>query len=326
MGVSNRHILSQIPVIQALGKTALSALRQGKAQGGPPVATPGPLIERQVPPLPPQLVRDYIRHVGGDPSAYRGALPPHLFPQWGFPLASQTLVSVPYPLLRVMNGGCRIQVNGPLPSDEPLQVSAHLASIDDDGRRAVLAQRVVTGTAAQPEQVVADLFAIVPLGGKKSSGKQDGGAKNGQAKSDTNGQAKDGASREQPKSKERPRVPSGAREIAYLRLPQDAGLDFAKLTGDFNPIHWVPAYARASGFRGVILHGFSTLARAIEALNRGVFAGRPSALRDIDVRFTRPLVLPAKVGVYVEGQSVFVGDAPGGPAYLAGTFNTGENP
>ncbi len=322
MGVSNRHILSQIPVIQALGKTALSALRQGKPQGESPVTTPGPLFEREVPPLPAQLVRDYIRHVGGDPSAYRGTLPPHLFPQWGFPLASQTLVSVPYPLLKVMNGGCRIQVNGPLPSGEPLKVSAHLASIDDDGRRAVLAQRVVTGTAAQPDAVVADLFAIVPLGSKKD-------AKGGQAAGGTNGgtensQAKDDARREQ-KSKERPRVPSGAREIAYLRLPQDAGLDFAKLTGDFNPIHWVPAYARASGFRGVILHGFSTLARAIEALNRGVFAGRPGALRDIDVRFTKPLVLPAKVGVYVEGQSIFVGDAQGGPAYLAGTFNTGEN-
>jgi len=62
------------------------------------------------------------------------------------------------------------------------------------------------------------------------------------------------------------------------------------------------------------------MARAIEALNRGLFAGDVTALQEIDVRFTRPLVLPARVGVYVRGDKVWVGDAPGGPAYLEGTF------
>jgi hypothetical protein len=62
------------------------------------------------------------------------------------------------------------------------------------------------------------------------------------------------------------------------------------------------------------------MARAIEALNRGLLAGDVTALQEIDVRFTRPLVLPARVGVYVRGDKVWVGDAPGGPAYLEGTF------
>ena len=40
-----------------------------------------------------------------------------------------------------------------------------------------------------------------------------------------------------------------------------------------------------------------------------------------DVKFTRPLTLPARVGVYVtDDRSVFVGDAPSGPAYLTGRF------
>jgi hypothetical protein len=39
------------------------------------------------------------------------------------------------------------------------------------------------------------------------------------------------------------------------------------------------------------------------------------------VRFSRPLVLPANVGVYVtRGGEVFVGDAPGGGAYLDGHY------
>ena len=115
-------------------------------------------------------------------------------------------------------------------------------------------------------------------------------------------------------------MPVDAREIAFFKLRPDAGLDFAKLTGDFNPVHWVPRWARAFGFRNVILHGFGTMARAIEALNRGLFAGDVNALAEIDVRFTRPLVLPARVGVYVRDNQVWVGDAPGGPAYLEGSF------
>ena len=35
-----------------------------------------------------------------------------------------------------------------------------------------------------------------------------------------------------------------ALEIARWKAPAGAGMDFALITGDFNPVHWVPAYAR----------------------------------------------------------------------------------
>ncbi len=108
-------------------------------------------------------MRDYLRFVGGDPGAYKGRVPAHLFPHWGIPLAAQTLRGLDYPLMRVMNGGCRLQMKAPLPQGQPLRVRARLESVDDDGRRAVLHQRVITGTASVPEAVVADIFAIVPL-------------------------------------------------------------------------------------------------------------------------------------------------------------------
>ena len=38
------------------------------------------------------------------------------------------------------------------------------------------------------------------------------------------------------------------------------------------------------------------------------------------MRFTRPLKLPARVSVFVDGTAFFVGTAPGAPAYLTGTF------
>lgn len=302
MAVSTRHVLSQGPALLGMGKTALGALEQrlglGRSRGAPVV--PGPEFRASFPPRPPELVRDYVRHVGGDPSAYRRRVPAHLFPQWGFALTGKTLEGLEYPMLAAMNGGCRLTMNAPLPAGEPLEVSARLERIDDDGRRAILEQRIVTSTRSAPEAVVAHLYLYVPLAA--ANGAEREGAK--------------GAKRE------RPRVSEDARELGFWKLRRDAGLDFAKLTGDFNPVHWVPAYARAFGFRSTILHGFGTLARAIEGLHRGLFAGDVDALREVHVRFTRPLVLPARVGLYVRGDELSVGDAPGGPAYLTGTFRT----
>jgi acyl dehydratase len=302
MPVPSRHILQQGPVLSALGRTALLALKQ-RVSSVPPKApaTPGPEVFRSQPPLPRDLIDDYVRHLGGDPRAYRGEVPPHLFPQWCMPALARTLEGLPYPLLRVVNGGCRVRVQGRIAGDEPLEVRARLQSVDDDGRRAVLHQHVKTGTRSAPEALAIDFYAIVPL----ANGKH---AENGKP-----------AAAPEPK-KERARVPDGAREIQRTRLRKDAGLAFAKLTGDFNPIHWLAPYARASGFPNVILHGFGSLALCWEALDKNLFGGDVHAITSFDVKLARPLVLPHEVGVYVRGDEMFVGDAPGGPAYLTGTF------
>jgi acyl dehydratase len=284
------HVIHQGPLLGALGRVALSSLR--KRPAGPAPATPGPWLEATLPPRPASLVADYLRHVGADPSWYRRRLPPHLFPQWSFPLAARVIAGLPYPLERVMNAGCRIEVRSPLPADEPLQVRVRLESIDDDGKRAILTQRIITGTASAPEALIADQRAYVPLARGPRSGER-----------------------------ARPTVPTSAREIAFFRLPAEAGLHFAALTGDFNPIHWLRPYARAFGFRACILHGYATLARALAAVERRRFAGDPTRLDWVDARFTRPLVLPAKVGVYITDEGgLYVGDAPGGGAYLEGRF------
>ncbi|MCB9594460.1 MAG: hypothetical protein H6719_17135 [Sandaracinaceae bacterium] len=301
MSVPTKFVLEQGPTLKGMGGAALGVLKQRlglseKVSGD--VALPGPEIRRSYPPRDPALVRAYVKHVGGDPSAYKGRVPASLFPQWAFGLTGPCLEGTRYPLLGAMNGGCRLVQNAPIPIGEALEVVGRLAKIDDDGRRAILEIEVVTSTISAPEALVATMIIFVPLPKKKGE----------------NGASKDGA------PKEKARVPADARELAFHKLRADAGLDFAKLTGDFNPVHWVPAYAKAFGFRNTILHGFGTMARAVEGLNRGLLAGDVDALEQLEVRFTRPLVLPAKVGVYVAGDQVYVGTAPSGPAFLTGTF------
>lgn len=298
MTVSARHLLEHRSMLRALGETALGALRGAK--GGTRPEAPGPWFESEAPAPSAALVRDFVRTTGGDPASYRGVLPPQMFPQWTLATASRALGALPYPLAKVVNAGCRLEINSPLPAGERLRVRARLAAIDESESRVVLTTRIETGVAAAPDALVAELRAYVPLGKATNNGK--------------------GAAAPQV-------IPASARELARPRLSATAGLDFAKLTGDFNPIHWVAPYARAAGFRGCILHGFGTFALAAAAVVRTQLAGDASRLELLDVRFTRPLLLPANVGVYVTtAGELFVGDAPGGAPYLAGSYQIGDAP
>lgn len=283
-----RHLFSQTDTLRALSTAALrSALGVRGAGGGETT------IVRTLPPRPDALVDDHVRVTGGDLGAYRSTVPPHLFPQWLFPLGAEAWSRLPYDLLQVMNLGAEMEVLGAIPRGKPLDVTFRLANVDDDGRRVLVTQALETSVGGEPK-LRATVTAYLPL------------------------PRKDGAKRE---SKQLPLVPLDAEEIAFERLPADLGRRFAFVTGDVNPLHWVGPWARAMGHRTPILHGFCTFARAVERVIRARAAGDPTRLARFEARFTRPLPLPSRVGTYLVGDRVHVGDAPGGVAYLQGSFS-----
>ena len=311
-----RHLPRQRRVIAAVLDTAARSLwraRNGHAVRPPP-ALPGPELTDQVTAPSIALVRDYLRHLGAGADAYRhpATVPPHLFPQWTFPIVARVLRDVPYPLARILNAGCRLEVNAAVPASAPLTIRAQLMDVEDDGRRALLHQRVVTGTRSNPDALVAHLYAVARL---PSRGAADGaGSGPGGSGASASEEGRQGAV-----------VPPRARELARLRLEQRSGLAFALLTGDVNPVHWAGAYARAAGFATPILHGFAMMARAHEGLGRALFAGDAGAIRVLDVRFKRPLLLGRgrEVGLYQDdanAQTFYLADAPGVRAYLVGQF------
>lgn len=73
--------------------------------------------------------------------------------------------------------------------------------------------------------------------------------------------------------------------------------EYARVSGDHNPIHTSGLIARAFGFPGRIAHGMDTAARALAALG----PRRPGTFT-WTVRFASPVSVPGRVALRVEGR------------------------
>ena len=293
MSPSPRHLLEQRRVITSLLRATLRPAST-RATALPPL--PAPSLRQTLPPPSDDLVRAFAHLVGGDPSRYRARLPPHLFPQWSLPAVLASLEGLPYPALRIVNAGCTLEQRMALPRGEELEVEAQLVSVDEGERRTLVSVSVMTGTHNAPRAVTAHFRMLVPLPRSRRS---------------------------ETSAREHPRLPMSARQLASWRLARHAGLDFAKVTGDLNPIHWLPPYARAMGFESVILHGFGSMAWGLEGLLGSVLVRDLDRLQVLDMSFLRPVTLPTRLGLYTWGEGELgLGVAPGGPALVVGSFRT----
>ncbi|HEY8663003.1 MAG TPA: MaoC/PaaZ C-terminal domain-containing protein [Propionibacteriaceae bacterium] len=77
---------------------------------------------------------------------------------------------------------------------------------------------------------------------------------------------------------------------AVWGLPANLGRRYAGVSGDINPIHTSALGGKAFGFPRAIIHGMWTHARVLAALEPRL----PDTYR-MDVRFTKPILLPSSV-------------------------------
>jgi hypothetical protein len=77
---------------------------------------------------------------------------------------------------------------------------------------------------------------------------------------------------------------------AEWRLDGGLGRSYAAVSGDRNPIHMHSLTAKPLGFPGAIAHGMWTKARCLAALDSRL----PDSFA-VDVRFRKPILLPARV-------------------------------
>jgi acyl dehydratase len=92
------------------------------------------------------------------------------------------------------------------------------------------------------------------------------------------------------KSARRPGVGEDVGASAEWKLGSDLGRRYAAVSGDRNPIHMHSLTAKPLGFPGAIAHGMWTKARCLAALE-----GRLPDAFAVDVRFRKPILLPARV-------------------------------
>ena len=79
--------------------------------------------------------------------------------------------------------------------------------------------------------------------------------------------------------------------LAHWRAPADIGRRYARIAGDYNPIHMFAATAKLFGFPRAIAHGLWNKGRALAELG----ACLPDAGYSVSVRFQKPVLLPAEV-------------------------------
>ncbi|AFC86601.1 acyl dehydratase [Frateuria aurantia DSM 6220] len=82
-------------------------------------------------------------------------------------------------------------------------------------------------------------------------------------------------------------------ELESWTLPADLGRRYAKVAGDYNPIHLYPWTARLFGYPRAIAHGMWSKARALGSL----LPKAQLATAEVSVRFKTPALLPGKASL-----------------------------
>jgi len=77
-----------------------------------------------------------------------------------------------------------------------------------------------------------------------------------------------------------------------FRLTRDSLVRYAGASGDFNTIHYREDIAESVGLPGVLAHGMLTMGLAVQPVVS--WLGDSGKVLDYGVRFTKPVVVPAK--------------------------------
>jgi acyl dehydratase len=188
----------------------------------------------------------------------------------GFPFGAVGLVHV----------ANRIAVHRPVHVEETLDLRVHATPLREHARGRTFS--LVSEARVGEELVWEDESTMLRRGrAGAATGAEDSGERSAAAKPD--GTAATAGETE----RERPEPPPASAE---WRLPGDLGRRYAAVSGDRNPIHMHALTAKAFGFPRAIAHGMWTKARCLAALE----ALLPDAY-SVEVRFRRPIELPAKV-------------------------------
>ncbi|HJP78123.1 MAG TPA: MaoC/PaaZ C-terminal domain-containing protein [Pseudonocardiaceae bacterium] len=190
---------------------------------------------------------------------------PHIL---SFPLQAKLMTdpAFPFPMIGLVHLANRITQARPLRADESFVLRVHAEGLRPHERGTQF--DMVSEALADGEVVWTDVSTYLRRGG--SSGPSE-------------------------RSSSAAPEPLDGEPAARWRLGSDTGRRYAEVSGDHNPIHLYPLTARLFGFKRAIAHGMWSKARCL-----AFFAERLPEAYTVDVRFKRPILLPASVALLAE--------------------------
>jgi acyl dehydratase len=239
-------------------------------------------------------VADYARVCGFD---LRDTLPPSYLHILGFPLAMSLMTdgAFPFGVIGLVHVANRIEHVRPVALGETPSFRVHAEDL-----------------RAHPKGRQFDVVAAATVGGERvwegrSTYLRIGGG---------------GATKDDNKSDERvggAATLDGTAPEAVWAIPGDIGRRYGAVSGDRNPIHLHNVSAKLFGMPRAIAHGMWLKARVLAALQSELPASFTA-----EVRFKRPVLLPARVGFSTDktpdGRAFAVHDAKRGIPHLEGRF------
>jgi hypothetical protein len=248
--------------------------------GSRPKNLPDTTLERQGAAVELSRLADYNRVCGFRLADTLPATYPHIL---AFPLAMRLMSGsdFPFPVVGLVHVANRIELVRPIDASEPLDLSVRAADLrpHDRGR-----QFDVVATASVAGEVV---WRGVSTYLKREN---KGGGRGG--------------------DRAEPPAPS-----ASWRVEPRTGTDYARVSGDHNPIHTSRIGARLFGFARPIAHGMWSKARCLAALE-----GRLPEAYTVDVSFKLPIFMPSTVAFSASPSWTFaLNEAKSGKPHLTGT-------
>jgi acyl dehydratase len=161
--------------------------------------------------------------------------------------------------MMVLHGEQRIELNGPIPTSGKLTTTPTVTAIYDKIKGALVVTETET-VDAKGKPLFKNVFGAFARG--------EGGF---------GGDRGPSGQRNVPPDRKPDKV------VEMKTLPQQALI--YRLSGDMNPLHADPSFAKMGGFETPILHGLCTFGHVGRAVLEGFGGNDPARLKDFEVRF-----------------------------------------
>jgi len=166
----------------------------------------------------------------------------------------------------IVHGEEEVELFGPLPAEGALLSDSAIEGLWDLGEAKGAVLRMVKRLYRTDDQsLLAACASTIILRGNGGFGGSAEGAPKARATPD--------------------RTPDGS--ASSITRPEQALI--YRLSGDINPLHSTPSFARAAGFPGPILHGLCTYGHCARILVGALAQGDAARLKFIKVRFSSPV-------------------------------------